>query len=270
MAGRGPWPRRRRGRVGAPPWRCTASRAGRVSGGADPLPHDGGRLSQIESASGVAGDLWLAVFVRSGQCPVVQLWSARSSVPESPISGSFHRASASRWGSQAVPTGSIQSRDQPNQATSRTCSGPCGQANVRITSQTGARWVPAPATLRRLRVPDRSISSQSAAAGSAQLIQVVQRLPGGPELNRQFAALITVKAYGGGEPECADGHACPRATARRSGHDDRRRGGVQRGITQPGAQVPAASRPAALAARWARRVTSAGWGLSRCQRSECG
>lgn len=45
---------------------------------------------------------------------------------------------------------------------------------------------------------------------------------------------------------------------------------VQRGITQSGAQVPVASWSAAVAARWARRVASAGWGLSRCQRSECG
>ena len=39
---------------------------------------------------------------------------------------------------------------------------------------------------------------------------------------------------------------------------------------QSGAQVPAASWPAAAAARWARRVASAGWGLSRRHRSECG
>lgn len=44
----------------------------------------------------------------------------------------------------------------------------------------------------------------------------------------------------------------------------------QLGITQPGAQVPAASWPAATAARWARRVASPGWGLSRRHRSECG
>jgi hypothetical protein len=62
----------------------------------------------------------------------------------------------------------------------------------------------------------------------------------------------------------------PPSHVRRSGHDDRRRGNVQRGITQPGVQVPAASWPTAVAARWARRVASAGWGLSRCQRSECG
>ncbi len=60
------------------------------------------------------------------------------------------------------------------------------------------------------------------------------------------------------------------ATRPRIGPDDRRRGGAQRGSTQPGVQVPAASWPAPVAARWARRAVSAGWGLSRCQRRECG
>lgn len=63
--------------------------------------------------------------------------------------------------------------DQSNQTTSRTCSGPCSSASVRITSQTGVQWVPGPATALRLRVPDLSVSSQSAAANSAQLINVV-------------------------------------------------------------------------------------------------
>lgn len=48
------------------------------------------------------------------------------------------------------------------------------------------------------------------------------------------------------------------------------RDGVQRGVTQPGVQVPAVSWPAGAAARWARSTASAGWGLSRCHRSECG
>ncbi len=75
-----------------------------------------------------------------------------------------------------------------------------------------------------------------------------------------------------GEGTAASTGVPPRGALRPAAadHDDRKRGGVQRGSTQPGVQVPAASWPAAVAARWARREASAGWGLSRCQRNECG